>query len=177
MKFARRWHISRWNTHTLSYVVPLEEHTGSSNDGQLSTQMHRASLGPNALQTAKYLQETLMHGSRSVNKWYTQQFKMPNLGQIKCQFSYLFIYLFIYLSIQLIIFMSLNLLTVSVIIFCRSISPNSSLLIGIFESSTRNIRGALNESVLGAFFRPSFAVVSRTYEIETKEMLRQQKRL
>ena len=73
--------------------------------------------------------------------------------------------------------MSLNLLTVSVIIFCRSISPNSSLLIGIFESSTRNIRGALNESVLGAFFRPSFAVVSKTYEIETKEMLRQQKRL
>ena len=94
MKFARRWHISRWNTHTLSYVVPLEEHTGSSNDGQLSTQMHRASLGPNALHTAKYLQETLMHGSRSVNKWYAQQFKMKNLDQIKCKFSYSFMYLF-----------------------------------------------------------------------------------
>ena len=88
VKFARRWHISRWNTQTLSYVVPLEEHTGSSNDGQLSTQMHRASLGPNALHTAKYLQETLMHGSRSVNKWYAQQFKMSNLGQIKCKFIY-----------------------------------------------------------------------------------------
>ena len=54
---------------------------------------------------------------------------------------YLFIYLFI-LSINY--FMSFNLLTVSVIIYCRSISPNSSLLIAIFESSTRNMRGALN---------------------------------
>ena len=72
----------------------MEEHTGSSNDGQLSTQMHRASLGPNALHTAKYLQETLMHGSRSVNKRYTQQFKISNLGQIKGKFSYSFMYLF-----------------------------------------------------------------------------------
>ena len=54
---------------------------------------------------------------------------------------YLFIYLFIYLS--------------------RHLIPNSSLLIGIFEWSTRNIGGALNESVLWAFFRQSFAVVSR----------------
>ena len=65
MKFAFRLHISRWNTHTLSYVDPLEEHTGSSNEGQLFTHRQRASLGPNALHTAKYLQETLMQGSRS----------------------------------------------------------------------------------------------------------------
>ena len=65
VKLAFRWHISRWNTHSLSYVVPFEEQTGSSYDGQLSTHIHRASLGPNALQTAKKLQETLIHGSRS----------------------------------------------------------------------------------------------------------------
>ena len=46
-------HFSLEHTHSLSYVVPFEEHTGSSNEGQLSTQMQRASLGPNALQGSR----------------------------------------------------------------------------------------------------------------------------
>ena len=140
MKFARRWHISRWNTHTLSYVVPLEEHTGSSNDGQLSTQMHRASLGPNALQTAKYLQETLMHGSRSVNKWYAQQFKMKNLDQIKCKFSYI-IHLCIYLIIIYLIMWAL---------FCKTLPLSSIALLGtdhFLQFLQRN--GTVYRTILG----------------------------
>ena len=51
--------------HSLSYVVPFDEHTGSSYDGQLSTHMQRASNASNALQTAKCSHVTLMHGSGS----------------------------------------------------------------------------------------------------------------
>ena len=48
-------------------MVELDEHTGSSYEGQFSSHTQRASNASNALQTAKYSHVTLMHGSRSLD--------------------------------------------------------------------------------------------------------------
>ena len=48
-------------------MVELDEHTGSSYEGQFSSHTQRASNASKALQTAKYSHVTLMHGSRSLD--------------------------------------------------------------------------------------------------------------
>ena len=63
--FDDRRHISCLYLHLLSKVVPLEEHTGSSNDGQLGSHIHCGSNGPKALQVPWKSHVTLMQGSRS----------------------------------------------------------------------------------------------------------------
>ena len=60
-------HISSSKIHLFLNVVELDEHTGSSYEGQFSSHTQRASNASNALQTAKYSHVTLMHGSRSLD--------------------------------------------------------------------------------------------------------------
>ena len=60
--------MSSKQEHLLSNVVELDEHTGSSYDGQLSSQTQRASNAEKALQIAWHSQVTFVHGSISLGQ-------------------------------------------------------------------------------------------------------------
>ena len=60
--------MSSKQKHLFLNVVELDEHTGSSYDGQLSSQTQRASNAEKALQIAWYSQVTFVHGSISLGQ-------------------------------------------------------------------------------------------------------------
>ena len=63
-----RLQMSSRQKHLFLNVVELDEHTGSSYDGQLSSHTQRASNAEKALQMAWYSQVTFVHGSISLRK-------------------------------------------------------------------------------------------------------------
>ena len=63
-----RLQMSSRQKHLFLNVVELDEHTGSSYDGQLSSQTQRVSNAEKALQMAWYSQVTFVHGSISLRK-------------------------------------------------------------------------------------------------------------
>ena len=60
--------MSSRQKHLFLNVVELDEHTGSSYEGQLSSHTQRASNALNALQMAWFSHVTLVHGSISLGQ-------------------------------------------------------------------------------------------------------------